>query len=416
MGLNWAAALDNFSKGMGQIAQVKYSEFMRQDEAKRREVEREIDFKRQQNLARFQVQAQKDMQAAGFTHAETLQGNMMDYNRERATVDDKFRAEQLDLSRQQVANQGAAAAASAAESSARLRLAEQQVKIALEDRELKDQLSVYEIPMNSANAQISALQKQRADAVKAGGGMADTSWFDTEIAKAQQSAASAQDGMLSVMIDSGRLKMDPEMKARFDETGVLQPGEHMPSILERLERARRPMAAPADPAQGEFIPTGGGAPGPTLGDQDPSERGIGGTVVPAAREQAPAPKFNVPPGLRVPGAEPPQDYTVSGITPTGDYAVGGLGENGKQVISKWDKFNLTNGASMAAGDAALAGGGSTRDIGASVSVAIRSLSPAAQQEVTRARSAADLSPTTIDELRTKNYNPDTLIGYLRRNG
>ena len=35
MGLNWAAALDNFSKGMGQIAQVKYSEFMRKDEAKR---------------------------------------------------------------------------------------------------------------------------------------------------------------------------------------------------------------------------------------------------------------------------------------------------------------------------------------------------------------------------------------------
>ena len=73
MGLNWAAALDNFSKGMGQIAQVKYSEFMRKDEAKRREAEREIDFKRQQNLARFNVDAQKEIQQMGFTHAEKIE-------------------------------------------------------------------------------------------------------------------------------------------------------------------------------------------------------------------------------------------------------------------------------------------------------------------------------------------------------
>ncbi len=414
MGLNWAAALDNFSRGMGQIAQVKYSEFMRQDENKRREKEREIDFQRQKNLARFQVDAQKDMQAAGFTHAENLQKETMTYNRERAASDDKFKAEQMILSRQQVANSGAAAAANAAESRARMDMLREQMDQAKTDRQLQGQLAVFKIPLENANSQITDLMKARNEAAK---NMGDTTEIDNQIMGLRQTAAAATNGMMKVYKDSGFLQMDPDMESRFNE--VMQtPKENgqMPSFMEALDRAMRPVAAPATAAPGDFLPPGGQPLWQSDMAQDPSERGIGGTVVSSQRQPVPAPKVNVPAGLRVPGSEPPPDYTVSGITPSGDYAVGGVGEAGKQVVPQSDEFNLTNGASMAAGDAALAGGGSTRDIGASVSVAMRNLSPVAQKEVSSARSAADLSPTTIDELRTKNYNPDTLIGYLRRNG
>lgn len=416
MGLNWAAALDNFSKGMGQIAQVKYSEFMRKDEAKRREAEREIDFKRQQNLARFNVDAQKEIQQMGFTHAEKIENARIGRETLRDKQQSDFQMKSLSNQELQMRSSAASDAAQAARSAAQLKMLEDQAGYAKADRELQQQLSVYRIPMEAAQAQLDSLMKNRTELIKQG---ADTSAIDAQIMTEKQTISNAVDGQVGFMIQSGHIKMDPDAKARYDSLE----GQGV-SRLQMLQRAMNPVLeadpASADPAaagQDEFLPTGGNGRAADGSFLDPSMRGVGGTVIPAQNAPPPAmPKFAVPPGLRVPSSEPAQDYTVGGMDASGNAVVGGLGEAGKQVISAGDEYNLTSGASMAAGDAALAGGGSTRDIGASVSVAMRNLSPVAQKEVSSAKSAADLSPTTIDELKAKNYNPDTLIGYLRRNG
>lgn len=416
MGLNWAAALDNFSRGMGQIAQVKYSEFMRQDENKRREKEREIDFQRQKNLARFNVDAQRALQSDSFAHTEKIENARIDAQKLRDQADSEYRMESLSNQRAQINASAASAAAQARAEGARLRMLEDQAGYAKADRELQQQLSVYKIPMEAAQAQLDGLMKNRTELIKQG---ADTSALDAQAMDLRQTITKAVDGQVGFMIQSGHIKMAPDALERYNSLE----GQGI-SRLQMLERAMNPVLetnpASPDPAaagQDEFLPTGGNGRAADGSFLDPSMRGVGGTVIPAQNAPPPAvPKFAVPQGLRIPGSEPAPDYTVGGMDPYGNAVVGGLGAAGKQVIAADDVVNITNGASMAAGDAALAGGGSTRDIGASVSVAIRNLSPVAQKEVSNARSAADLSPTTIDELKAKNYNPDTLIGYLRRNG
>jgi hypothetical protein len=290
---------------------------------------------------------------------------------------------------------------------------EDQAGYAKADRELQQQLSVYKIPMEAAQAQLDGLMKNRTELIKQG---ADTSALDAQAMDLRQTITKAVDGQVGFMIQSGHIKMAPDALERYNSLE----GQGI-SRLQMLERAMNPVleAEPAAVDQNQFIPSGGnrGLPGQG-GASHPHQVGDGGQTIGGAAEERPqsAPKYAVPSGLRIPRAEPPPDATVGGMNLDGNYVVGGLGAAGKQVIAADDVVNITSGASMAAGDSALAGGGSTRDIGASVSVAMRNLSPVAQKEVSNARSAADLSPTTIDELKAKNYNPDTLIGYLRRNG
>lgn len=254
MGLNWAAALDKFSKGMGQIAQVKYSEFMRKDEAKRREAEREIDFKRQQNLARFQVQAQKEMQQAGFTHTEGIENARIDAQKLRDQADSEYRMESLSNQRAQINASAASAAAQARSEAARLKMLEDQAGYAKADRELQQQLSVYRIPMEASQAQLDSLMKNRTELIKQG---ADTSAIDAQIMTEKQTITNAVDGQVGFMIQSGHIKMDPDAKARYDSLE----GQGV-SRLQMLQRAMNPVLQ-ADPAadQNEFLPTGDAGPG-----------------------------------------------------------------------------------------------------------------------------------------------------------
>lgn len=279
MGLNWAAALNNVDDGIGRIAQVRYSEFMRQDENARRDREREIDFQRQMNLARFQLQGQKEIQQGGFTHAEKLHSETMDYNRTRAEADDRFRERTLDNQELQIRQSGAASAAAAKESAARLRILEDQVAQAEKDRDFQAQKNAFELPLNSANAQITDLMKARTEAAK---NMGDTSQIDAEIATLRQTANAASNGLMHLYKQNGLIKLTPEQEQMLNTT-MATPNENgqLPTFMEAFDRAvLRPMVVPDTPGQpddarkGPQIPAGLRIPGmdaePTAQPQAPA--------------------------------------------------------------------------------------------------------------------------------------------------
>lgn len=259
MGLNWAAALSNVADGMGRIAQVKYSEFMRQDEAAKRAKEREIDFIRQKNLARFNVDAQKKIEDARIA-AQAV----------RDQADSAYRMESLSNQRAQIDASAASAAAQARSEAARLKILEDQAGYAKDDRALQQQLSVWRVPMEAAQAEMAAVMEQRKEKIKNAmdGVVPDTSYEDGLIMEAKRKIDAAVDGQIGFMVDSDHIKMAPDVKDRY-LTVLSTPKEDgtFPSKIEAMQRANNPVLeadpASADPAAtgNEFIPTGG-TPGP----------------------------------------------------------------------------------------------------------------------------------------------------------
>jgi len=291
MGLNWAAALDNFSKGMGQIAQVKYSEFMRKDEAKRREAEREIDFKRQQNLARFNVDAQKEIQQMGFTHAEKIENARIGRETLRDKQQSDFQMKSLSNQELQMRSSAASAAAQARSEGARLKILEDQAGYAKADRELQQQLSVWRVPMEAAQAEMAAVMEQRKEKIKNAmdGVVPDTSYEDGLIMEAKRKIDAAVDGQVGFMVDSDHIKMAPDVKERY--LSVLSTAKEdgtFPSKIEAMQRANNPVlqADPAAAGQDEFLPTGAANPAPA------ATHGADGAIhspTPVAPAQGPMP-------------------------------------------------------------------------------------------------------------------------------
>lgn len=261
MGLNWAAALSNVADGMGRIAQVKYSEFMRQDEAKRREAEREIDFKRQQNLERFRIKAAQEAQQAGFTHAENLQDERIKYDQSRDEKNYDLQEQQIDISRQNAEASRQNASTSAAESKARLDLLKEQADAARADRALAEKLRMYQPSLDAANAEMKDLNKYKMDLQKNPNGfdpkqIADA---DARILELRQSAQAAQNGIMTEYLPNFRENLPPERVAILDQ--LLADGVPVLQAVDRTLKATPQKDVDPAATGNEFIPTGG-TPGP----------------------------------------------------------------------------------------------------------------------------------------------------------
>lgn len=282
MGLNWAAALSNVADGMGRIAQVKYAEFMRQDENSRREREREMDFKRQKNLERFRLKGQQDMQAAGFTHTEGIENARIEAQKLRDQADSEYRMKSLSNQERQISASASSAATQANESAARLKLLEDQAGYAKADRELQQQLSVWRIPLEAAQAEMNAVMAQRLEKIKqAPEGMPpDTSYEDGLIATAKQKIDAAVDGQIGFMVANDHIKMAPDVKERYESVlSTPKADGTYPSKVEAMQRANNPVVVP-EPGTEQFVPSGGnrGLPSPSGAQSGGSTAGFAGEV------------------------------------------------------------------------------------------------------------------------------------------
>lgn len=383
MGLNWAAALDRVQEGVGKIASFKYDQFLRNDEKQRQDKMAEIAYQRQMNMARFQLQGQKE-----------IAGQSQEFQAEQGRLSREQQADQfgqtIGLQREQLRGQAADRAAAAAERKANAEYRNQQMQMLKDEWETKKQdrdtakkLGPLEDIAKSAALQLDSSAKMLKEL-----GMNGTPQERSDLLVQQQRASQllsrANAGKMALMYPT--MSLSDEQRANIDKTMADNPGISLQAaILDTLAPSIAPpdeeKTAPPKVEKSAFWDTvAGGSTGAKLRFPDGSEQPM-----------------------------PGQDFEPSLFHMIGEpvRALGGI--------------EITNGASMAAGDALLqetpaqadADPLAGRNARASIAVAMKKLEVPTQKELAAWDGKSSLSDNAMKDIQVKGYDPNTFMSYLR---
>lgn len=402
MGLNWAAALDRVQEGVGKIASFKYDQFLRNDEKQRQDKMAEIAYQRQMNLARFTAGQQLALakQSQEFTHGENDATRLA--NKEQAD-----RAYQLDQTRLEIAKQQARAAeGDTAARNALLQLQGQQAKLQLDlltkDADMKEKTAQFQMALSAAQQEMEQIRKYSEK-------MGMSPQDQQRLGVLQQNAAAASNAIMQVSLPSIQKALNPDQLKYFNEyIGTPKQDGTMPTVMEAINASIRggsggtggapTPGAGADPFNGREPPMTDATPAGNVGSAFWDTVAGGSTGA----------KLRFPDGSEQP--MPGQDFEPSLFHMIGEpvRALGGI--------------EITNGASMAAGDALLqetpaqadADPLAGRNARASIAVAMKKLEVPTQKELAAWDGKSSLSDNAMKDIQVKGYDPNTFMSYLRR--